>query len=89
MKKDEEDNFWTPLNPVKKARYGGKHKPTGGKRYAHYQFCGLEPPNEKYKETELSNLLDEEADEWLYRLFKPTTEWTKFQPPWVKKERKK
>ena len=78
----EDDDFWTPLDPVKKGNNRPKVKPTKQKKTNHYNFC-------RDDDSEPMDVLDGEADEWLYKLFKPTPEWTRFQPPWVKKERKK
>ena len=69
MTKDEEEDR-DKLRPIKKARVALKRTPSGSYRQRHYDIL-------RSDNAELIGVLDPEADEWLYRLFKPTPAWAK------------
>ena len=69
MTKDDEED-WNKLRPSKKVRVVLKRTPSGSYRHRHYEFL-------KSDNAEPIGVLDPEADEWLYRLFKPTPAWAK------------
>tara|TARA_R110002074_G_scaffold131366_2_gene273863 strand:+ start:144 stop:353 length:210 start_codon:yes stop_codon:yes gene_type:complete len=68
--KKHDDDDWDQLRPVKKVRVSLKRQPAKSYKHRHYEFL-------KSDDAEPMGLLDSEADEWLYRLFKPTTAWGK------------
>lgn len=70
MKKSD-DELLDELRPVEKNRVTLKRQPSSGYKHRHYEFV-------RSDDAEPTDVLDREADEWLYRLFKPSPSWTRF-----------